>query len=112
MSSSASGIRDGTPSTTTPIAGPWLSPQVVKRKRVPKEFPPTAPSSDRADVGCVDRLHADPVIPAVDVMHLAGDAAGEIAQKVEAGAADLLDGDVALERRVVLVPFEDIAEVA
>src|SRR5215212_1925781 len=39
MSGSASGRREGTPSTTTPIAGPWLSPQVVKRKRVPKEEP-------------------------------------------------------------------------
>ena len=39
MSGSASGMRGGTPSTTTPIAGPWLSPQVVKRNSVPKELP-------------------------------------------------------------------------
>ena len=26
----------GVPSTTQPIAGPWLSPQVVKRNRWPK----------------------------------------------------------------------------
>ena len=29
-------MRGGQPSTTQPIAGPWLSPQVVKRKRWPK----------------------------------------------------------------------------
>src|SRR5215471_4436030 len=39
MSGSASGRRGGTPSTTTPIAGPWLSPQVVKRNSVPNELP-------------------------------------------------------------------------
>ena len=32
-------MRGGTPSTTTPIAGPWLSPQVVKRNSVPKLLP-------------------------------------------------------------------------
>src|SRR5919201_725202 len=39
MSGSASGNRGGTPSITTPIAGPWLSPQVVKRNSVPNELP-------------------------------------------------------------------------
>jgi hypothetical protein len=39
MSGAASGTRDGTPSTTTPIAGPWLSPQVVNRNSSPKEDP-------------------------------------------------------------------------
>src|SRR5712691_8047468 len=39
MSDSASGSLGGTPSTTTPIAGPWLSPQVVKRNSVPNELP-------------------------------------------------------------------------
>jgi hypothetical protein len=38
MSASVSGIRGGQPSIATPIAGPWLSPHVVKRKSVPKEF--------------------------------------------------------------------------
>ena len=44
MSGSASDRRGGTPSTTTPIAGPWLSPQVVKRNRVPNELPAMAAS--------------------------------------------------------------------
>jgi hypothetical protein len=36
MSLSSSGIKGGQPSTTQPIAGPWLSPKVVTRKRWPK----------------------------------------------------------------------------
>ena len=31
MSASVSAIRGGQPSTTQPIAGPWLSPKVVTR---------------------------------------------------------------------------------
>src|SRR5580693_2987338 len=36
MSPSSSGIKGGQPSTTQPIAIPWLSPKVVTRKRWPK----------------------------------------------------------------------------
>ena len=36
MSASDSAMRGGQPSTTQPIAGPWLSPQVVTRNRWPK----------------------------------------------------------------------------
>src|SRR6266446_3243193 len=36
MSATVSGMRAGQPSTTQPIAGPWLSPKVVTRKRWPK----------------------------------------------------------------------------
>src|SRR5215471_11533774 len=35
MSASLNGIRAGQPSITQPIAGPWLSPKVVTRKRWP-----------------------------------------------------------------------------
>src|ERR1700761_7072022 len=38
MSASDKAIRGGQPSTTQPIAGPWLSPQVVTRNRWPKEL--------------------------------------------------------------------------
>src|SRR5215813_12812385 len=112
MSGSASVMRGGTPSTTTPMAGPWLSPQVVKRKSVPKLLPAKRASLDDGDVGRVHRFHADHVVAAIDVVHLAADARGQVAQEIEPGAADVIDGDVALERRVVLVPFEDVAEVA
>ena len=36
MSASVRGIREGQPSMTQPMAGPWLSPQVVTRNRWPK----------------------------------------------------------------------------
>src|SRR4029077_4371839 len=36
MSASLSAIRGGQPSTTHPIAAPWLSPNVVTLKRWPK----------------------------------------------------------------------------
>ena len=36
MSASDSAMRGGQPSTTQPMAGPWLSPQVVTRNRWPK----------------------------------------------------------------------------
>src|SRR5262249_40181817 len=36
MSASVSAMRGGQPSTTHPIATPWLSPKVVTRKRWPK----------------------------------------------------------------------------
>src|SRR5690606_11990199 len=122
MSASPSGMPGGTPSTTQPIAGPWLSPQVVKRKSWPKLLPgmglrtfgaaaPGAASDDR-DVGRVHRFHADHVIAGIDVMNLAGDAARQVAQEIEAGAADVVDRDVALERRIVLVPFQNVAEIA
>src|SRR5689334_15508077 len=74
MSGSASGISGGTPSTTTPMAGPWLSPQVVKRKSVPKLLPAKRASLDHGNVGRVHCLHADHVVAAIDVMHLARDA--------------------------------------
>src|SRR4051794_30176720 len=47
--------------------------------------------------------HRDDVVAAVDVMDLAGDAAREIGEEVERRAADLLDRDRALQRRVRLL---------
>ena len=45
-------------------------------------------------------------------MDFARDSAAQVAQQVEGGTADLADRDVAPERRVILVPLQDIAEVA
>src|SRR5215510_7570224 len=101
MSASESGMRGGTPSTTQPMAGPWLSPQVVKRKRWPKLLKDISdlrvePLQEFGDLGRrFGPEHADDVIAAVDVMHLAGHAGGELAQEIEPGAADLVGGDVA-----------------
>src|SRR5262245_66411079 len=60
MSVSVSGMRAGQPSTTQPIAGPWLSPKVVTLKRWPKvlndiEFRSTPCRSPR---GCRGQIPA------------------------------------------------------
>src|SRR6516162_701654 len=47
MSASLSGMRGGQPSTTQPIAGPWLSPKVVTRNKCPNVL---------YDMGDVDHL--------------------------------------------------------
>src|SRR3954468_14840161 len=97
MSASEMVSPGGQPSTTAPIAGPWDSPQVVKRKTRPKVL---KLMSGQRDIRRVLGLHADHVIAGIDVMRFAGHAAREIAQQVQAGAADILDRDVALQRRV------------
>src|SRR4051794_11084323 len=111
----------GVPSTTQPIAGPWLSPQVVKRNRGPKLFCDMGGSSvAAAEVlqhvgevgGCIGPHHPDDIVAAIDVMDLAGDATGEIAEQIESSPAYVIDGDVALHRRIEFVPAEDMAEVA
>ena len=45
MSASESAIPGGQPSTTQPIAGPWLSPNVVTVKSVPRVLPDMVPRS-------------------------------------------------------------------
>src|SRR5262249_15484981 len=60
----------------------------------------------------IDRLHADDVVAGIDVVHLAGDGSRQVGEEIEGSVTDLLDGDRAFHRRVQLVPFEDIAEVA
>src|SRR5262249_14500623 len=64
------------------------------------------------DVGRVGMLHPDDMIAAVDVMNFAGHAAREIREEIYRGIADLLDRDGAPQRGIVLVPSEDVAEVA
>src|SRR4051812_12349094 len=73
-SASVKAMRGGTPSTTQPIAGPWLSPNVVKRKRVPKVLLDIGcrlfvPSVGRQQLGILDGgvfgHHADDVIARV-----------------------------------------------
>src|SRR5215813_4338573 len=91
ISGSVSAMRGGMPSTTQPIAGPWLSPQVVTRNSVPKLFADMGsavrggglePGKHLRELRCrVDREHADDVIAAVDVHHLAGDATAKVAQQ-------------------------------
>src|SRR3569832_1555686 len=56
--------------------------------------------------------HAHGVVAAVDVENLAADARGEIGTQERTRIADLFDGDVALERRLLRDVFEHLAEVA
>src|SRR6516162_10140567 len=64
------------------------------------------------DVGRVGMFHADDVIAGIDVMNLTRDAAREIAEEIHRGVADFLDRHAAPQRRIVLVPFENVAKVA
>ena len=50
MSASLRARRGGVPSTTQPIADPWLSPQLVNLKRVPKLLPAIDDHSPICDV--------------------------------------------------------------
>src|SRR3569623_1684512 len=56
--------------------------------------------------------HAHGVVAAVDVEDLAADTRGEIGTEEGTRIADLFDGDVALERRLLRDVFEHFAEVA
>ena len=59
MSASESSSPGGQPSTTQPIAGPWLSPKVVTQKSVPSVLPDiraAGPSQFADDDGCSSRL--------------------------------------------------------
>src|SRR5262249_2159096 len=56
--------------------------------------------------------HADDVIAGIDVMDLAGHGARHVGEEIDCGLADLVDRDRAAERRVELVPFQDVAEIA
>src|SRR5262245_14788267 len=60
MSSACSGMPGGQPSTTQPIAGPWLSPQVVTRNKWPNVL---------WDMGLFVELFRDPkdALYAIDV---------------------------------------------
>src|SRR5690242_16560187 len=60
-------------------------------------------SSNHRNVRRVDGFHADDMIAAIDVVNLAADPGRQVAQQIDAGTADILDRDIALERRVQLV---------
>src|SRR6478735_5570419 len=125
MSASDSGIRGGQPSTTQPIAGPWLSPHVVTRNNWPNVLcdmpayrrapapPPLAGGArgegaaafmisplNNGNVGRRRVLHADDMVAAVHMMHFAGHTGRQVRQQVQRSAADILDGDIALQRRI------------
>src|SRR5882724_5182222 len=120
ISLSCRAMRGGTPSTTQPIAGPWLSPQLVNRKRVPKLLP-AMPASALLALEIAEQFgdllgrrgldHADDVVAAIDMHDFTSHAGAEVRQQVESGIADFLLRDVALERRIELVPLQYVAPV-
>src|SRR6201746_650169 len=60
MSASVSAMPGGQPSTTQPIAGPWLSPKVVTRNRWPKvlwDMEESLALAGGGDIGRVGVLH-------------------------------------------------------
>ena len=69
-------------------------------------------SSDKCDVRRVFLLHADGVIASVDMVRFTRHARRQIAQQVKRRATHVVDRDVAAQRGIMLVPFQDQAEVA
>ena len=52
------------------------------------------------------------MIAGIDVMDLSGAAAREIGQEIHPRVAHLLDADGAPQRRIILVPLQDVTEIA
>src|SRR5262245_49085011 len=117
MSASVSGMPGGQPSTTQPMAGPWLSPKVVTRKRWPKllwdiRASSVAVAGNRSNIRRARILHSDDVIAGVDMNNFAGHGSPEVRQQEERGISHFLYGHHPPKRRVVFVPPQNIAEVA
>src|SRR5690606_4475839 len=111
VSASSSASPGGQPSMSAPA--PPAPAQKDQRSAWPRGPPSLiAPRSRHRDVGRVLGLHADDVVAGIDMMNFAGDSGRQVRQQVEPGAADILDGDVAAQRAVILVPLHDVAEVA
>src|SRR3546814_5304988 len=72
----------------------------------------TISPSGKRDVRSVFLFHADGVVSRIDMMRLARNARREVAQQIERRAAHVVDRDVAVQRGVLLVPFEYQAEIA
>src|ERR1700726_489700 len=53
--------------------------------------------------------HGDDVVAGIDEMDLAGDPGGEVGQEVEPGAAEVVEGDAATQRRMALLKAEPVA---
>src|SRR5262245_4890797 len=119
MSASVSAMRGGQPSTTQPIAAPWLSPKVVTRKRWPKVlndmgFHPLACGSPRAGRGkmgrsCIagERSARKPIHPPLvdGIMRgILGRRELEVGDERAGGAAMGSDHGVPIDPRV---PFAD-----
>ena len=54
----------------------------------------------QSNVRCIFSLHADDVIARIDMMDFAGHPCRQVREKVQARAANILDRDVATQRRI------------
>src|SRR5690606_33996973 len=52
------------------------------------------------------------MIAGIDMMRLAAYPGAKVAEEIERRSADILDGHVATEGRIIFVPLQDIAEIA
>ena len=73
---------------------------------------PPRSADDGGDVRRRRVLHADDVVAAIDMVDLARHPGCQMRQQIETGAAHLLGRHIASERRVQLIPLENVAEVA
>src|SRR5207237_1776489 len=97
----------------TPITS--ASSRTQSRKNTPCTRPVTLAwratgISHRRDLRRVLGLHANDIVAGVDVVNFPGDAGREIAQQVQSRPADILDRDVAPQRRIIFIPLHAVAE--
>ena len=64
------------------------------------------------DVRRVGMLHPDDIVAGIDVQDFGGDAARHVGQQIHRRVAHLVGRDRSPQRRIVLGPSEDIAEIA
>ena len=57
-------------------------------------------------------LDANDMITGIDVMDFTGHAARHVGQEIDAGLSHFFQREVSPQRRVVLVPLQNIAEIA
>src|SRR5262249_9041607 len=112
ISASVNGMPGGQPSTTHPIAGPWLSPEGGERERWPKLLCELAFRPRRRDIGRVIGLHADHVVAGIHMHHFTGDRTRKIGQQEQRCVADFGRGHGPPQGGVVLVPFQHVAKIA
>src|SRR5262245_1394834 len=56
--------------------------------------------------------HGDDVVAGIDKMNFAGHAGRKLGEEIEAGAAEIVEGDAAAQRRVALLEGEHHARIA
>src|SRR5690606_8916261 len=100
------------PSVNVWIAFPHWERKIPKSRSTFRDFVFAASVFHDRNIRSVNRFHADDMIAAIRVMDFARHRTGQVRKEIKADIAHFLDGNGTTQRRVVLVPLEDIAEVA